>query len=461
MTSSPFVSISTIVAQIWIQKRLSFHIFYDISLRYNDTSLKIGGFFMLTYFLNARGKESKYRFLYNAIRSDILAKKLLPGERLPSKRALAEHLGLSLSTVGSAYAALLDEGYLEVKARSGFFVSALTLPENGNANRTDKADFQPANAAEAARTPEGSDKNADANTEASISETEPSAPHSSLGELAADFPFTPFSHIVRDVLLRFPRELLARPENQGALHFRRAISAYLLRYRGMQADPAQIVIGSGTEYLYGLVAQLLPRAALYGIEAQSYEKIRLVYSAYARPYELLPLDAYGVSAEGLAASRASLLHVTPYQSYPSGVTATAAKRFEYLRWAKERGAFLVEDDYASEFSLQKKPLETIYAMDSNDSVIYLNTFTKTLAPSMRVAYMVLPKRLLESYRERLGFYACTVPALDQYVLAEYIDRGYLERRLNQLRRKLRLSMRDSKAQAPEDVPQPLRSESGN
>lgn len=416
---------------------------------------------MLTYFLNVRSKESKYRFLYNAIRSDILAKKLLPGERLPSKRALAEHLGLSLSTVGSAYAALLDEGYLEVKARSGFFVSALTLPENGNANRTDKADLQPANAAETARTPKGSDGNADANTEAAISETEPSAPHSSLGELAADFPFTPFSHIVRDVLLRFPRELLARPENQGALHFRRAISAYLLRYRGMQADPAQIVIGSGTEYLYGLVAQLLPRAALYGIEAQSYEKIRLVYSAYARPYELLPLDAYGVSAEGLAASRASLLHVTPYQSYPSGVTATAAKRFEYLRWAKERGAFLVEDDYASEFSLQKKPLETIYAMDSNDSVIYLNTFTKTLAPSMRVAYMVLPKRLLESYRERLGFYACTVPALDQYVLAEYIDRGYLERRLNQLRRKLRLSMRDSKAQAPEDVPQPLRSESGN
>ena len=400
---------------------------------------------MLTYFLNARGKESKYRFLYNAIRSDILAKKLLPGERLPSKRALAEHLGLSLSTVGSAYAALLDEGYLEVKARSGFFVSALTLPENGNANRT----------------PKGSDGNADANAEAAISETEPSAPHSSLGELAADFPFTPFSHIVRDVLLRFPRELLARPENQGALHFRRAISAYLLRYRGMKADPAQIVIGSGTEYLYGLVAQLLPRAALYGIEAQSYEKIRLVYSAYARPYELLPLDAYGVSAEGLAASRASLLHVTPYQSYPSGVTATAAKRFEYLRWAKERGAFLVEDDYASEFSLQKKPLETIYAMDSNDSVIYLNTFTKTLAPSMRVAYMVLPKRLLESYRERLGFYACTVPALDQYVLAEYMNRGYLERRLNQIRRKLRLAKQDSRAPLPEVSPQPPQSGSAN
>ena len=402
---------------------------------------------MLTYFMDARGKQRKYRFLYHAIRRDILAKKLLPGERLPSKRALAEHLGLSLSTVGNAYAALLDEGYLEVKARSGFFVSALAIPENGSVTPAATADFQSADAI--------------ATSAPATAETESAAPHASLGDLSADFPFTPFSHIVRDVLLRFPRELLARPENQGALHFRRAISAYLLRYRGMQADPAQIVIGSGTEYLYGLVAQLLPRAALYGIEAQSYEKIRLVYSAYARPYELLPLDAYGVSAEGLAASRASLLHVTPYQSYPSGVTATAAKRFEYLRWAKERTAFLVEDDYASEFSLQKKPLETIYAMDSNDSVIYLNTFTKTLAPSMRVAYMVLPKRLLKSYRERLGFYACTVPALDQYVLAEYINRGYLERRLNQIRRKLRLAKQDSRAPLPEVSPQPPQSGSAN
>ena len=402
---------------------------------------------MLTYFMDARGKQRKYRFLYHAIRRDILAKKLLPGERLPSKRALAEHLGLSLSTVGSAYAALLDEGYLEVKARSGFFVSALAIPESGSVTPAATADFQ----------------SADENTTSSpaTSETESVAPHASLGDLSADFPFTPFSHIVRDVLLRFPNELLARPENQGVLHFRAAISAYLLRYRGMQADPAQIVIGSGTEYLYGLVAQLLPRAALYGIEAQSYEKIRLVYSAYARPYELLPLDAYGVSAEGLAASRAALLHVTPYQSFPSGVTANAAKRFEYLRWAKERGAFLVEDDYASEFSLQKKPLETIYAMDSNDSVIYLNTFTKTLAPSMRVAYMVLPKRLLESYRERLGFYACTVPALDQYVLAEYMNRGYLERRLNQIRRKLRLTKQDSRAPLPEVSPQPPQSGSAN
>ena len=400
---------------------------------------------MLTYFMDARGKQRKYRFLYHAIRRDILAKKLLPGERLPSKRALAEHLGLSLSTVGSAYAALLDEGYLEVKARSGFFVSALAIPENGSVTPATTADFQ----------------SADATSAPATAETESAVPHASLGDLSADFPFTPFSHIVRDVLLRFPNELLARPENQGVLHFRAAISAYLLRYRGMQADPAQIVIGSGTEYLYGLVAQLLPRAALYGIEAQSYEKIRLVYSAYARPYELLPLDAYGVSAEGLAASRAALLHVTPYQSFPSGVTANAAKRFEYLRWAKERGAFLVEDDYASEFSLQKKPLETIYAMDSNDSVIYLNTFTKTLAPSMRVAYMVLPKRLLESYRERLGFYACTVPALDQYVLAEYMNRGYLERRLNQIRRKLRLAKQDSRAPLPEVSPQPPQSGSAN
>ena len=155
--------------------------------------------------MDARGKQRKYRFLYHAIRRDILAKKLLPGERLPSKRALAEHLGLSLSTVGSAYAALLDEGYLEVKARSGFFVSALAIPESGSVTPAATADFQ----------------SADENTTSSpaTSETESVAPHASLGDLSADFPFTPFSHIVRDVLLRFPNELLARPENQGVLHF--------------------------------------------------------------------------------------------------------------------------------------------------------------------------------------------------------------------------------------------------
>ncbi len=392
---------------------------------------------MLTYFLDSRGRQSKYRFLYEALRKDILAKKLLPGERLPSKRALAEHLGISLSTVGSAYAALLDEGYLEVRARSGFFVAALPLL---SARKTTAS----VPAKPPVTVPPASGAEPTAGTVVPLTE-----------QHAADFPFTPFSHIVRDVLLRFPEELLARPENRGVLYFREAISAYLLRYRGMSASPEQIVIGSGTEYLYGMVAQLLPRAALYGIEAQSYEKIRLVYSAYARPYELLPLDAFGVSEEGLAASRASLLHVTPYQSYPSGVTATAAKRLAYLRWAAERSAFLVEDDYASEFSLQKKPLETIYAMDSSDSVIYLNTFTRTLAPSMRVAYMVLPKRLLKNYQKRLGFYACTVPALDQYVLAEYMNRGYLERRLNQLRRKLRLAKQDSRAPLPEASRQPL------
>lgn len=205
----------------------------------------------------------------------------------------------------------------------------------------------------------------------------------------------------------------------------------------MQAKPEQIIIGSGSEYLYGLVAQLFDRRVVYAIEGQSYEKIRLVYSAYARPYELLPMDSCGVSSEGLQNSQAGVLHVTPFHSYPTGITAPAAKRYEYLAWAKKRSAFIVEDDYESEFAVLRKPLETMYAMDHSGSVIYLNTFTKSLAPSMRVGYMVLPERLLPVYQEKLGFYSCTVPSLDQYVLAEYIGRGYLERRLNRIRRKLR------------------------
>ena len=149
------------------------------------------------------------------------------------------------------------------------------------------------------------------------------------------------------------------------------------------------------------------------------------------------MDADGISAEGLRHSQAGLLHVTPFHSYPTGVTAPAAKRYEYISWANARRALIVEDDFESEFSIQRKPLETLYSMDSTGSVIYLNTFTKSIAPSMRVGYMVLPKRLLRRYRNRIGFYSCTVPSLDQYVLAEYISRGYFEKRLNHIRRKLR------------------------
>lgn len=398
---------------------------------------------MLTYSLQNRGKFPKYEYLYRCIKEDILSGRIPAGAQLPSKRALADHLCISAITVEAAYGQLLDEGYIFARERSGFYVNQLQLPTSH------PAIGQPVSARQKIINPSAAAQGA-AEAQEPASRFSPAAQTTALpfgradkksasSPQYADFPFASFLHIVREVLNDYRDRLPLRPPNAGTEELRSAISSYLLRYRGMSAVPEQIIIGSGSEYLYGLVAQLFDRRIIYAIEGQSYEKIRLVYSAYARPYELLPMDSCGVSSEGLRSSQAGVLHVTPFHSYPTGITAPAAKRYEYLAWAETRNAFIVEDDFESEFAVQKKPLETMYAMDHTGSVIYLNTFTKSLAPSMRVGYMVLPERLLPVYREKLGFYSCTVPSLDQYVLAEYISRGYLEKRLNRIRRKLRQS----------------------
>ena len=408
---------------------------------------------MLTYAMEHRGRQSKYAYLAASIKQDILSGALKAGTRLPAKRPLAAHLGISVVTVEAAYGQLLDEGYLEARNRSGFYVNPLCLPtahpaaEIRSGERSPLADASGQSALCSPPAPPDASVSLDASASVSSASLEASAPVSSASLEASapaasahspavppDFPITPFLRIVRDVLNDYRDQLLQRPPNAGIPELRMAISDYLKRYRGMKAKPEQIIIGSGSEYLYGFVAQLFDRQVIYGIEGQSYEKIHLVYSAYARPYELLPMDRFGVSSEGLEHSRALVLHVTPFHSYPTGITAPAGKRYEYLAWAKERGAFLVEDDFESEFSVQRKPLETMYAMDQTDSVIYLNTFTRSIAPSMRVGYMVLPERLLPRYRQKLGFYSCTVPSLDQYVLAEYIAQGHFEKRLNHIRR---------------------------
>ena len=388
---------------------------------------------MLTYSMEARGSTPKYEYLYDCIKQDILAGSLKPGERLPSRRALAEHLGVSVVTVETAYGMLADEGYVSVRDRSGYYVEELALM-SGSSLRTmpvpahtiagfgGTGSMQPDR-----RIPSASDPG----------ETGGRTPQAAPLIPSSDFPVTPYLRIIRSVLSDYRDRLTERPPNAGCPELRRAISAYLGRYRGMKVLPEQVIIGSGAEYLYGLVAQLFNGGIIFGLESQSYEKIRLVYRAYRIRCELLPMDAYGISSEGLAGSQAGLLHVTPFHSYPTGITAPAAKRYEYIQWAGRRKAFIVEDDFASEFLVERRPLETLYAMDRTESVIYINTFTRTIAPSMRVAYMVLPPRLLGLYEKKLGFYSCTVPSLDQYVLAEYIDRGYLEKRLNRIRRELK------------------------
>ena len=357
---------------------------------------------MLTYALQDEG-QPKYYQLYTAIREDILRGELRPGQKLPSRRALAEHLHVSVVTVSGAYEQLVDEGYLAAKPRSGYYVSAISsLPQQTRQQ-----------------------------TRLHLLPADPAAPQAQSGY---GFRYSALTKLMREVIADCGTKLLEKPPHYGCAELRNAIADYLLRYRGMLAQPDCIVVGSGAEYLYGLIVQLLGRERIYGLEDPGYEKVRQVYAANGAVCELLPMSDDGIDAGALTQARASVLHITPFHSFPTGITTSAAKRSEYLAWAAARGAILVEDDFDSEFSENKKPLQTLYSMDRRGCVIYVNTFSHSLAPSMRMGYMVLPESLMALYREKLGFYSCSVPLFDQYVLARFISQGYFERHLNRLRR---------------------------
>jgi GntR family transcriptional regulator/MocR family aminotransferase len=234
--------------------------------------------------------------------------------------------------------------------------------------------------------------------------------------------------------------ILDRSPNLGCFELRNAIRVYLAQSRGIIADTEQIIIGSGSEYFYTLLTELLGRSLIYGIEDPSYQKIEQVYNAAEIKLEKLPLGNDGIESYALQNCTADILHISPYRSYPSGVTATASKRYEYLRWAEKGNRYIIEDDFESEFAISKKPVESLFSLSDRENVIYMNTFSKTVSPSLRIAYMVLPKELSKTFNEQLGFYSCTVPTYIQLVLARLITNGDFERHINRVRRLKRKQM---------------------
>ena len=372
---------------------------------------------MLTYQMDRRQGLGKTAFLYRMIKEDIIRGTLGADERLPSKRALAEHLGISVITVENAYAMLEEEGYIRSRPRSGYYVNKLSLQENRMLSKKTLVLLE--------EDPDAGSRTGDGDYGGGQS---PESSH----------PYYPaFARIMRRILSERPEILEMKPPHLGCAVLRNAIAVYLRRYRGMEVQPGNVIIGSGAEYLYGLIVQLLGRDIYYGIEDPSYEKIALVYKACGARVEPLEMGEDGIKTSVLEKAKAGALHVTPFHSFPTGITAAAEKRYEYLSWASKRDAYIIEDDFDSEFAAPRKPIETLYSMDREQRVIYLNTFSKSIAPSIRIGYMVLPETLLEEYTEKLGFYSCTVPVIDQYVLAAFINEGSFERHLNRIRRTLR------------------------
>ena len=351
----------------------------------------------MRYVIEKHGAESAYWQLYTQLRREILSGEIPRGLRLPSKRLLAEELGVSVITVEHAYALLVDEGYAEARPRSGYYAAFGGPAGSSPAPRASLADMSAGH-----RAPE-------------------------------DFPFSTLARTMRTVLSEYDRRILDKSPNRGCRELREALCAWLRRSRGLELSPEQIVVGSGAEYLYGLVVQLLGRDVVYGLEEPCYETIRRVYEANGARCEALRMGPDGIESAALQVSKAGVLHVTPFHSYPSGVTASAAKRHEYAAWARARDAVIVEDDYDAELASPTRQIETIASL-APERVIYMNSFSKLLAPAMRTAFMVLPEALNEEYRQRLDFYSCSVPVYDQYVLSAFINGGHLERYINRRRR---------------------------
>ncbi len=346
-----------------------------------------------------------YLQIYRQIKEDIIKGNYPYNTKLPSKRLLADETETSTVTVEHAYALLCDEGYVESRERSGYFVIFRVC--DGFALSSEQS----------APTAE-------------VLHTKRSGP---------SFPFSVLAKTMRGVISDYAEQILEKSPSKGCIQLRVAIKQYLAKNRGISVDAEQIIIGSGAEYLYGLIIELLGRERIYGIENPSYKKIEQVYKAYEVSLEALNLSADGIESTALLNTRANVLHTTPYRSYPTGVSASASKRHEYIRWANSNGRFLIEDDFESEFSVSTKPEDTLFSL-SGGNVIYLNTFSMTISPSLRVGYMVLPKGLVKAFDERLGFYSCTVPTFEQFVIARLIQNGDFERHINRVRRHKRKEM---------------------
>lgn len=354
----------------------------------------------MKYMLNESNNTPAYLQLYIQIREQITSGAYAYGSKLPSKRLLAEEAGVSVITAEHTYQILCDEGYVESRERSGYFVIYR------------KDDF------------------------VSVSEhIGPAAPSVQTHTTrTGEFPFSVLAKTMRKVLADYGDAILTKSSNFGCLELRMALSSYLARNAGINARPQQIIIGSGAEYLYNLIIQLLGNRQLYAIENPSYEKIRRVYDACGVSYDMLQMGTNGIHTSELNRTNATILHATPFNSYPSHITASASKRNEYIQWATTRNGYIIEDNYDSELSISRKTEDTLYSLAPEGTVIYLNTFSQTIAPSIRVGYMVLPENLLEVFKEKLSFYSCTVPVFEQYVLTELIENGDFERHINRVRR---------------------------
>ena len=341
----------------------------------------------------------KYYEIYLSYKEGIIAGKWKSGEKLPSKRIASLADNVSVITVEKAYSLLEEEGYIEARQKRGYFVMPLGAIQSASSAHGKKLNLLP----------------------------EPEE------NCARDFEYSLWFKSVRKAISDQSGKLFIKAPGKGCPVLRNVIAEYLYKYRSTVAQPENIIIGSGAEQLYENVVKILGRDKVFGTEDPCYGTIRTIYEGEGARVIALALGKDGIKSSELTSKRFDALHVTPYRSYPSLITTSVAKKYEYVALARKKNIFLIEDDYAGEFAPPGQPIDTLYSLD-NQRVIYINTFSATLSPSMRLGYMILPDCLLAEYDKKLGHTSCSVPVLDQYALAEFISGGNFVRHLNRVRK---------------------------
>lgn len=383
---------------------------------------------MLLIELNKESETPLYEQIYQQIRKDITEGRLAVGEKLPSKRKLGEFLDVSQTTIEIAYGQLAAEGFITSKPRRGYFVQEIG----------ELAYVQPIEAVTVAVKENRKELEIDF----------------SPGKIDTEaFPFTQWRKYAKDTIDEASQHLLLLGHPHGDVELRQEIAKYLYHSRGVDCSADQIIVGSGTEQLMPLLIRLLGPLALYAIENPGYPLTHHVFFHNNREAVPIPVDDEGMDVQALQQSEATVAYVTPSHQFPTGTVLSAARRTALLNWAASSvGNFIIEDDYDSEFRYSGRPIPSLQGMDKAGKVIYVSTFSKSLMPSLRIAYMVLPPVLLKHYEDAFIHYSSTVPRLDQHTLARFMADGHFARHLNRMRkvykRKLQLLTDSLRQYAP-------------
>ena len=359
--------------------------------------------------LSADSPLPLYQQLYQQLRREIESGGLAPGEKLPSKRKLSEQLGISINTVEGAYIQLEAEGFIAAAPRRGFFVL-----ETGQLPHSDPPPEVPLPQAPP--------------------EPEYRVDFSPSGMARDQFPFNTWRRLLKNCWSEYDRHLLLRTEQQGDPGLRAQVAAYLYRARGVRCSPEQIVIGAGSDNLLFMLSYILPDAFALAVENPLYNHAHALFSRLGHGLSTVPVEPGGICLSALPDRDQVLVYTTPSHQYPLGFAMPIGQRTALLRWSSQgTQRYIIEDDYDSEFRYSSRPIPSLQSIDSGGRVIYLGTFSRSVAPALRISYMVLPPELLARFRQEYRGYSSTVSGFEQAVLREFMASGHFETHVNRMR----------------------------